>query len=360
MTNVAQDEVFHLPELVSMVNDEFAESLLLVARVLGGHTEPISAQLISVDPVGALVRVVDSDGEQYTRIEFDEPVGDPDEATPALFALVVKAASESGESMEPEGTSIRTFLTEVVAVEQLTPALVQVTFGGGDLGTFEPAGPDTFLYLLLPPPGRSELGIDQGFTWEAHALMEPEDQPLGAYYTLRRWRPEKAELDIWMVLHGDEGHASRWARQARPGDRAALWGPRTAYEPPEQTEHLLLVADETGLPAVAAIIEAMPEAWSATVVAESDPSHRQPMPTRERVEIQWCDRVGEDPGTTSLLCDAVQALPQLPANSYVWGGGESRAMTAVRRHVRDVRGFERDQVSLVGYWRADLKKERDS
>jgi NADPH-dependent ferric siderophore reductase len=302
-----------------------------------------------------VLRVVDSDGEHITRVDFEERVDDPDDVTPVLFSLVVKAAAESGESIQPGETAIRTFLTEVVAVEMVTPALVQVTFGGGDLATFESAGPDSFLYLLLPPPGRTELGIDQDFTWEAHATMAPEDQPRGAYYTLRQWRPEAEELDIWMVLHGDEGYASAWARSARPGDKAALWGPRTAYTPPEGTEHLLLVADETGLPAVAGIIESMPVGWTATVVAESDAAHRQPLPTRDWVDVHWCDRTPGSFGTSTRLVDAVKELPELPENTYVWGGGESRAITAVRRHVRDERGFDREKVSLVAYWRADLQ-----
>jgi NADPH-dependent ferric siderophore reductase len=35
----------------------------------------------------------------------------------------------------------------------------------------------------------------------------------------------------------------------------------------------------------------------------------------------------------------------------VWGGAESRCMTAVRRHVRDERRLPRHAVSLVAYWR---------
>lgn len=341
-----------LPELIATVNDEFADSLLLVARALAGVPTADRCELVAVDVAGVQLRVVDGDSVHPARVDFDEEVRDPEAVTSALFALVVRAGEVVGEPVVSEDRRIRTFLTSVVAVSDVTPVLRQVTFGGGDLTSFEPLGPDTFLYLLLPPPGRTELGIDQSFTWEAHAAMAPEDQPRGAYYTLRSWRPDAAELDIWMVLHGDEGEASSWAGRARPGDQVALWGPRTAYEPPADTESVLLVADETGLPAVAAILEQLPDHWSATVVAESDPAHRQPLPRRQGVDVRWCDRVGAAPGSTQLLVEAVEGLPALPECTYVWGGGESRAMAAVRRHVRDVRGLERDSVSLVAYWRA--------
>jgi NADPH-dependent ferric siderophore reductase len=252
-----------------------------------------------------------------------------------------------------EAARIRTVLTHVHAVADVNPHLRQVTFKGGDLVDFEPCGPDTFLYLLLPPAGRTRLTIDRTFTWEAYALMDPAEQPVGAYYTLRAWRPETAELDILMVLHGATGPASAWAEGAQPGDAVALWGPRTAYHPPAGTGHLVLVADETGLPAVAVILEQMPEGWTGVVVGEvADEAERQALPDRPGVEVVWCQRDGAEPGTTSLLVDAVRDLPPFPDATYVWGGAESRAMTAVRRHVRDERGLAREDVSLVAYWRA--------
>lgn len=250
--------------------------------------------------------------------------------------------------------AIRTFLTTVSAVEDVHPHLRRITVRGGDLDTFAPNGPDTFLYVLLPPEGRDELTIDQSFTWTGYQEMPEEERPLGAYYTLRSWRPETAEIDLLFVLHGDEGAASRWAHRARPGDPVALWGPRTAWEPPADTAWYLLVADDTGLPAVAAILEHLPADAVVRVIAEVDhEAERQPLPTRgPETAITWVHRDGAEPGTTTLLPDAVRSL-ELPTGGpgYVWGGGESRTMTAVRKYVRREVGLEREQVSLVAYWR---------
>ena len=249
--------------------------------------------------------------------------------------------------------AIRTFLTSVHAVEDVHANLQMVTFAGGDLATFEPAGPDTFLYVLLPPPGRAELTIDQSFTWEAYQQMPEADRPVGAYYTLRRWRPERAELDMLFVLHGDTGPASSWAARARPGDPVALWGPRTAWDPPEGTDRYLLVADETGLPAVAAILESLPHDSAVEVIAEvAEPGDEHPMPpTGPAVTITWLHRNGADPGTTALLADAVRSLPEPDGTTYAWGGGESHAMTAARKHLRHTVGLRREQVAMVAYWR---------
>jgi NADPH-dependent ferric siderophore reductase len=43
--------------------------------------------------------------------------------------------------------------------------------------------------------------------------------------------------------------------------------------------------------------------------------------------------------------------PLAPEATYAWGGGESRAMTAVRKYVRHELGMPRQSVELVAYWR---------
>lgn len=255
-------------------------------------------------------------------------------------------------AMAAELATIRTFLTSVKAVQDVHDHLRRITFQGGDLSGFWWPSPDTFVYVLLPPPGRTELTIDQSFSWEGMSAMPPEDQPVGAYYTVRDWRPDAVELDALFVLHGDEGHASAWAMRAQPGDPVALWGPRSAYAPPPATDRLLLVADETGLPAVAVILEQAPPKWPVVVLAEvEDEACRQPLPDRPGTTVTWLHRNGQAAGTTSLLADAVRALPELPPTTYCWGGGESRAVTAVRKHLRHELGFPRDAVDMVGYWR---------
>jgi NADPH-dependent ferric siderophore reductase len=247
---------------------------------------------------------------------------------------------------------LRTFVTEVVSAEPVHPHLRRITFGGGDLLTFEPAGPDTFLYVLLPPRGRSGLTIDRTFTWEGYTDMPEAERPVGAYYTLRRWHPARHELEMLFVLHEPAGPACEWAARAQAGDPVALWGPRTAFHPPAGTERYLLVADETGLPAVAAILDELHAEVPVQVLAEvADETEHQDLPVRPSVSVTWLHRNGADPGTTSLLADAAARLDVLGAGTYVWGGGESRSMTGVRKVIREGRGLDREAVSLVAYWR---------
>lgn len=262
---------------------------------------------------------------------------------------------EDGRAVSVDPSTFTTFLTRVVAVSDVHDHLRRITFAGGDLVDFAPVGPDTFLYLLLPPPGKTELTIDQSFTWDACFKMPDETRPVGGYYTVREWRPQSCELDILAVLHDHAGPASSWAARARPGDPVALWGPRTSWNPPPDTDRYLLVADETGLPAAAVIIETLPAGTPIRLVAQvTDATTHQDLAVTPTTEVTWLHH--HDAPTAervSQLREAVDGMVWPEGTTYVWGGGESRALTKVRRYVRDDVGLPAESVELVAYWRAE-------
>jgi NADPH-dependent ferric siderophore reductase len=76
-------------------------------------------------------------------------------------------------------------------------------------------------------------------------------------------------VDIY--LHGDIGRASAWARRAQAGDPVGYAGPRTHWEPDPQAAWALLAAEETGLPALLAILESLPPGARAIARRSSRP-----------------------------------------------------------------------------------------
>jgi NADPH-dependent ferric siderophore reductase len=349
----------HGPDVLNRINVDFEDSVLLIGRSLTPWHGATQVTVTAIDRRGLDVTLLDAAGEHRERVDFDAEVDDPGHLTAALFALMTRARdldptgeSTSAEAAMAEVASIRTFLTTVETTTLVNPHLRRITFAGGDLVDFEPAGPDSFVYVLAPPPGCEHLAIDRSFSWEQHSSMPDDVRPIGAYYTVRRWDRAASRIEALFVLHGDEGQASAWAARAQPGDPVALWGPRTAYTPPPGTDRLLLVADETGLPAVASILEQLPDGVAAQVLAEvSGPDEQQELPATPGIDVRWLHRGDAEPGTTTLLVDAVRSLPRPSATTYVWGGGESRTMTAVRKYLRQELGFPREAISLVAYWR---------
>jgi NADPH-dependent ferric siderophore reductase len=352
--------------ILDHINGQHDDAILFIARVLGDRPEATSAVARSLDINGMSLQV---DADQVLRFEFAEPATGVDDLGLRLMTLVARARElapdaplTSIEDQRAEIDAIKTFFTTVRRVEQRSPGLRRITFGGGDLDTLTWLSPDQFFYLLLPPRGSTEMSIDHSFTWEQVRDLPDEMQPRGAYYTLRHHRPDVYEVDIDVVLHGDESEASAsasaWAVRAQPGDVAALWGPRTSWEPPAGTDRYLLVADETGLPATAAILEHLPHDATVLVVVEvADAGERQPLLVGPNVQVTWLHRDGASAGTTGQLAQTVRSMTtsgQWPRGQvYAWGGGESHEMTEVRTHLRTEVGLARDQVSMVGYWRLE-------
>jgi len=175
-------------------------------------------------------------------------------------------------------------------------------------------------------------------------LREANGRRVKRRYTIRHHRPSTGELDLDVVLHG-EGPGARWGAAARPGDAVEFQGPRGKLELRSAPWHLL-VGDESALPAIAAIAEALPAGETAVAVVEvQDAADELPIGT---AEAHWVHRGGEAPGGADLLVAAVRELAPPPgARAYLMG--ESRAMVGLRTVV-EAAGVSHDHVFVKGYW----------
>ncbi|MFE9428650.1 siderophore-interacting protein [Kitasatospora sp. NPDC006697] len=256
----------------------------------------------------------------------------------------------------------RFYRASVLRAVRLGPTLRRITFGGPELRRFAGGGRDQSFSLFLPHPGQPEplLPIAAGEDWFTGWRELPEHQrAVMRSYTIRAHRPEPAEVDVDFALHQPAGPAAAWAGAAAPGDRVVLLGPAVAenrsvtFEPPADTEWVLLAGDETALPALGGILEWLPpglpvHAW----IEVPDPADIQDLAVPDSCELHWLIR-----GAAGLPA-AVRAA-QLPAGTpYAWLAGESSLVTTVRRHLVRERGFARDRVRFSGYWRRGVNEEQ--
>jgi NADPH-dependent ferric siderophore reductase len=237
----------------------------------------------------------------------------------------------------------------VSAVTTITPSMRRFTLRAEAFRDFGIEQPGEIVTLGWPGPGEELVLPRLGWRF-------PKGKPEQHWrnFSVRAFDPARAEIDVDFFLHGDAGRAAAWALRAEVGDRVGFAGPRLHWKGGNHADWSLLVADETGLPALLAILETLPAGHRTTALAEvSDNTERQEVETAADVELHWLVRGGRPPGTTTVLADAVAELELPRGRGRVWGGGEAMAMRAVRDHLRKPgRGLQ-----VLGYWKHDKTPE---
>jgi NADPH-dependent ferric siderophore reductase len=159
-------------------------------------------------------------------------------------------------------------------------------------------------------------------------------------------------IRVTVVLHEPRGPACTWAEAAPIGAGVGYAGPRVDFAPRADAAWLLLCGDETGLPAIAAILEQPPAGAERilAVIEVHDGAEEHALVVPAGAEVRWVHRDGADAATTTHLADALRGLPLPDGPGQAWGAAESKVARTVREVLRDERGMPRRHVSAKGYW----------
>lgn len=294
-------------------------------------------------------------------------------------------------------------------VERISPSFVRLELGGDCLADF---GVDGRLYdqrfkLIFPnAAGGLPTFADADESWWTTWRQIPENERGSMRtYTIRDVAGQgdrtRLVVDIVVHEHGDQtGPGNDWALQASVGDRLMTMAPRRGHDfggiefAPGAASTLLIVGDETALPAVSGILRDLDASARGTVVVEvpvaDDVLHDVRGPAG--VEVVWLPRDGASRGERlraavleRLAADVAGAAPAVGddevdpdlwetprysssgesvsgtkvvrgvgtpyAGLYAWIAGESKRVTGLRRHLVSGLGIDRSQVAFMGYWR---------
>jgi len=265
--------------------------------------------------------------------------------------------------VKPETTDLLPL--EVLRTERLAPHWIRVTLGGGDIAKFRPMGYDQWIRLFLPCGG--DAGLER-VPAKAHKLfgylkflrIPDGERPVMRNYSVREYRPETAqhgaEIDVDFVLHGSaaegtSGPASRWAETCEPGDRVLIIDEGLTFNPDRGTDRVMLIGDETALPAIASICASLPATASGSIIVEvptADDALELAHPVD--VSVQWIVRPESAvPGSLALSALRDLTLPDAPFHTYA--AGEQALAAGVRKHLVGERGVDKHTVSFCGYWK---------
>lgn len=210
----------------------------------------------------------------------------------------------------------------VQRVEPLGAGFVRVVFGGPELEGFVSLGFDDHVKLLLDAGG---------------------GEPARRDYTPRAYDAARGELTIDFALHGS-GAAADWARQARPGQRVGIGGPRGSMVVDPGHDWHLLVGDASAAPAIGRRLAELPAAARAIVIVQLD-DLAVLAAGRSAAQLQL-QRVDDG----DALVAAVQALPLPAGEGYAWAAGEAHLMAQVRDALV-AKGHPGAAMRVAAYWK---------
>ncbi|MEA1063035.1 siderophore-interacting protein [Erwinia sp. HR93] len=286
-------------------------------------------------------------------------------------------------------TGYRIFNVTLARRVAITPSLLRCVFSGEEVALMKREAPDQRIKLLFPAREGTETAMPVSDDWyQQYRALSKDIRPIMRTYTLRALRPREQEIDVEFALHGMTGPASRWAQTARPGSRLQIVAPNGlveqdsgGYEWPEalSPRRVLLIADETALPAAMGILEQLARcAQPPSVQAFFDvPLRADEQPTGcAGAQVHWIHRERDTVRGEGLL-NAVRRHVDIPAcarrdgqqisESFdeetrlwtraghprefsAWVAGESSTVKRLRRCLLDEYHLDSSAASFMAYW----------
>lgn len=223
-------------------------------------------------------------------------------------------------------------LTKVINIQQITPSFRRITLEGESFTNFKPNYPAQWVKVFLP-----------------NGNMQ------GRAYTIRYFDLEKKQLTLDIATQ-HEGLISTWAKHAKIGEQVYITSPRGGFKDLDKDGWLLLLADETGIPSIATILEQLPAHFVVYAFIEiSSIKEKQQLNTHAQAKINWLYKDTQKERLKTVL--KANTLPN--TLGYAWIAAEASIIRGVRMQLLKERGFSLANIQTTGYWKLGEKDHKD-
>ncbi|GAB5377930.1 MAG: hypothetical protein AcusKO_43920 [Acuticoccus sp.] len=352
LTILAKKQSYPLEAMADLPGLSFAPMRAMVLAEAGRHGLPV----VEDDPGRLTVRTAHGlvglrDGEGAAGVAAMVAAADARWLFILKDGLVTQLAQAMPEAAQglrwsdaaAGGTPPNFQFARVVSVEPLGSAFLRVQLFPEDLSRF---GDEAIHFrLVLAPPGLADVawpsvGANGAVVWPSgdKALHRP-------VYTTRRIDRAARLMEFDIFLH-EGGRVSDWARGATARTVVGLTGPGGGGIP--DTTCIVMFADETGFPAVARILEALPAGTEGevTLLAEAGAACGYPMAPPPGVVLRWLS-----PRDGLALDVAAMEAHRAHPDHFLWFAGERTAAMAARAGFKAA-GGDPARAYISAYWRA--------
>lgn len=176
-------------------------------------------------------------------------------------------------------------------------------------------------------------------------------ESVGRAYTVRNYCSDTHELDLDFYLHGDTGPVGAWAMRASAGDvfEVSDLRSRSGTDVNSTSGVYVLFGDETALPAISAILEALPnEREARAFISIGSLEDEVKLSSSVKHSIVWLHRTN---GLSGRLLEELNKIDlDFGDDAHYWIAGESAEVKAMRAVLKE-RGISASLVEASGYWK---------
>jgi len=340
---VAKEELYRNITSSQFLNEQETDELLAAAQRAGSAAALAAARKVlektlrtsfshhhrSAEPV-ALVATT----PELPAADYEEP---PAKYSPPLGLL------------DTPRTKVDQYVLTITRIEKLNDQMVRIIASAPNLDGYRSnSAIDEYVKVFVADP---TLGLVPPYDLRSLRHRLPREQvPRSKSYTVRWVNPVLNELAIDFVVHGAPGTVGYWAGNAQPGDPLVISPARSKASPSLNADYYVMAADEAGLPAIAKLLEALPQHAEGIALLEvADKNSMFDVKHPEGVVLQWLSRDSIPAGKSNVLAAAVQALP-LPAGQVsVIAHAERSSIKAISR-ITEYWPLNKRSSQISSYW----------